>query len=294
MNLVQAKGPVASKVSRPDRPCFCSLASISRPHPALRSRLSSFPAGVASDPLRGLAAGGAVRRRSGPGCRGDHLPAGSAARLSGGSESATSQVLRGGAERTARGGRGAARNSPATLIARRHGLLAERRDPWRGRETIRPAGKGFDSGRGRRAGGGARPREAEAPTDLPGAAGPTREGAVVQRAHRWTKAGSGGRSHPASLERPGSFALGGRAGNRGGSRRLGREWPGERATLTPFSLRGLLSPLPFILSSQSWGRLGGGGGGLGGAQTAKEMMVKVAFQFSKKRKPGTRRFRGGG
>lgn len=43
----QAKGPVASKVSRPDEPCFYSLASISRPHPALRSRLSSFPARVA-------------------------------------------------------------------------------------------------------------------------------------------------------------------------------------------------------------------------------------------------------
>lgn len=37
-------------------------------------------------------------------------------------------------------------SGPAALIARRHGVLAERRDPWRGHGRLpRPAGKGSDT-----------------------------------------------------------------------------------------------------------------------------------------------------
>lgn len=165
-----------------------------------------------------------LRRRSGPGCRGDHLPAGSAARLSGGSECHVPSATRRSGADGAREAGSSAEPSPTTLIARRHGLLAERRDPRRGHGRLpRPAGKGFDSGPGAAGGrrgpgaGRRRPRR----TSSRGSQARPREGAAVEGASL-DKAGSGGRSHPASLERPGSAALGGRAGNRGGSGRLGR------------------------------------------------------------------------
>lgn len=146
---------------------------------------------------------------------------------------------------------------------------------------------------GRRAGGGARPRGGGGPDGLlPGAARPDPVKERWSRAHRWTRpARAAARILPPWSARGPSLWEDGLE-----TEEAAGDWagggPGERATLTPFSLRGLLSPLPFILSSQSWGRLGGVG--VGGAQTAKEMMVKVAFQFSKKRKPGTRRLEVGG
>lgn len=90
-----------------------------------------------------------LRRPSRLGCRGDDLPEGSAARLSGGSECHVPSATRRNGAGGVWGAESSAEPGPASLIARRHGLLAERRDPRRGHGRLpRPAGKGSDGGPG--------------------------------------------------------------------------------------------------------------------------------------------------
>lgn len=143
-----------------------------------------------------------MQRRSGAGCRGDDLPAGSAARLSGGREChVPSATRRSGAGGTRQAGI-IAEPGRTSLIALRHGLFAERRDPRRGHGRLpRPAGKSSDGGpraagrrRGLAAGGG-------------GPDGPFPEAARPESARERTagasvaEAGSRGRSHPVSPDR---------------------------------------------------------------------------------------------
>lgn len=184
-----------------------------------------------------------LRRRKGPGCRGDDLPAGSAARLSGGSECHVPSAKLGSGAGGWLGAGNSAEPDPATLIARRHGLFAERRDSRRGHGRLpRPAGKSSDGGPRsgeREAGPGL--WEAEAPTGpFPEAARPDPHEGAATAAAALAEAGSRGHSHSASPERPGpgSPALGGQAGAGDGIRRLRRG-----TSLAPFPLHSNLCPL---------------------------------------------------
>lgn len=164
-------------------------------------------------------------------------------------------------ERRARGGGEQRGTQPGYTDRPPPWALAERRDPWRGHGRLpRPAGKGFDSGRGRRAEAGpGRGRRRPRRTSSLGQPGPDPVKERWSRAHRWTRPPGRPSSHPASLERPGPPLWEDGAGNRGGSRRLGRGGPGERATLTPFSSRFSLSPPPFILGFPKLGKAWGWG-----------------------------------
>lgn len=188
-----------------------------------------------------------LRRRSGRGCRGDALPAGSAARLSGGSECHVPSATR---RSGAGGARGAGSNAdpvPATLIARRHGVLAERRDPWRGDGRLpRPSGKGSDDGLGRAgwrrgpAAGRQRPRRAPSRDSQ---ARPRRRAATAGSA--LAEAGSGGRSHPLPRSAPGlgSAAPGGPGGARAAAGPLIGGRPSQGGRRDNLLLLGLLCPL---------------------------------------------------
>lgn len=183
---------------RLDEPYFCSLASTSKapPHlpapPSPRLLYAQAPPGGSRQVALSAASlrPQLPRRRSPSGQRGPALPRQRVPRPKCYAEERSGWCAGGGS---------CAKPGPATLIARRHGLLAERRDPRRGHGGLpRPAGKSIDGGAGvagwRRGPvtGRLRPRRASSRGSQ---AGP-REGAASAGA-ALAEAGSRGRSHPA-------------------------------------------------------------------------------------------------